>query len=368
MSFITREKNGSWRARYRDPDGRAHSKNFVRKGDAERFLTTIEHSKLTGAYVDPVAGKITFREYAEQWRSIQIHRPSTTAQVETNLRLHALPHLGHRSIATIRPTQIQGWVRGLESSLAPGTVGLVYGYVATIFKAAVRDRLIASTPCIGIKLPKDEPRQIQPLETEIVEKLIVAVPDRYRALVVLGAGTGLRQGEAFGLTLDRIDFLRRTLRVDRQLVLMPGDGPFLGPPKTKDSHRTIPLPQVVIHALADHLAKYPTTQDGFVFTNDDGQPIRRTRFSVMWRKAVMNSGAPSGTGYHALRHYYASLLIRHGESVKVIQSRLGHHDATETLNTYAHLWPDSEDRTRAAIDDILGSPASDTRQTVNENR
>jgi integrase len=64
---------------------------------------------------------------------------------------------------------------------------------------------------------------------------------------------------------------------------------------------------------------------------------------------------PSGTGFHALRHYYASLLIRHGESVKVVQARLGHASASETLDTYSHLWPDAEDRTRAAVDSVLGA-------------
>jgi hypothetical protein len=58
--------------------------------------------------------------------------------------------------------------------------------------------------------------------------------------------------------------------------------------------------------------------------------------------------------FHDLRHYYASLLIRHGESVKVVQKRLGHKSAVETLDTYSHLWPDSEDRTREAVDEVLG--------------
>ncbi|MCA1657036.1 MAG: tyrosine-type recombinase/integrase, partial [Actinobacteria bacterium] len=56
-----------------------------------------------------------------------------------------------------------------------------------------------------------------------------------------------------------------------------------------------------------------------------------------------------------LRHYYASLLIRYGESVKVVQARLGHASASETLDTYSHLWPGSEDRARQAIDGVLGS-------------
>ena len=70
--------------------------------------------------------------------------------------------------------------------------------------------------------------------------------------------------------------------------------------------------------------------------------------------------ARRGTGFHELRHFYASLLIRHGESVKTVQRRLGHATAAETLDTYAHLWPDSDDRTREAIDSVLGAPPPST--------
>ena len=76
---------------------------------------------------------------------------------------------------------------------------------------------------------------------------------------------------------------------------------------------------------------------------------------------------PAGTGFHALRHYYASLLIRHGESVKTVQARLGHASAVETLDTYSHLWPDSDDRTRDAIDSVLGSAADALRTEAAPN-
>ena len=129
---------------------------------------------------------------------------------------------------------------------------------------------------------------------------------------------------------------------------------YLCPPKTPASVRTIPLPDVVLTALMEHLDKYPAGgEDEFVFTNDYGEPIRRTRFSDIWRKAARASQLPKGASFHSLSHYYASLLIRHGESVKTVQARLGHASAAETLDTYSHLWPDSEDRTRDAVDAVL---------------
>jgi integrase len=151
------------------------------------------------------------------------------------------------------------------------------------------------------------------------------------------------------------------VRVDRQLLLMPGGEPVLAPPKTEASRRTVPLPQVVLDELGRHfdlLELTPADGERLVFTNEDGDPIRRTRFSEAWRPMARAAGLPIGTGMHSLRHFYASLLIRHGESVKTVQARLGHASAVETLNTYSHLWPDSEDRTRQAVDDVLGVPVA----------
>jgi integrase len=153
--------------------------------------------------------------------------------------------------------------------------------------------------------------------------------------------------------------------IDRQLLTVPGRGPAFGPPKTKASVRAIPLPQVVVEALAEHLATFPIADDGdfaqLVFTRDDGGPWTRQAFGHIWRPAARRVGLPPRTGFHALRHYYASLLIRHGESVKTVQARLGHASAAETLDTYSHLWPDSEDRTRDAVDSVLLNPADSLR-------
>ncbi len=202
--------------------------------------------------------------------------------------------------------------------------------------------------------PGQASRLVDPPTVEQIEALIDAMPDRYRALVILAAGTGLRQGECFGLTVDRIDFLRRTIRVDRQLVLAGKGQPEFGPPKTEASVRTVPLPHVVETALAAHLECYPAGSEGLIFTNTSGGHIRRNRFGELWHTTIDQTDL-SGIRFHDLRHFYASLLIRHGESVKVVQARLGHASASETLDTYSHLWPDNEERTRAAVDEVLGA-------------
>ena len=81
-------------------------------------------------------------------------------------------------------------------------------------------------------------------------------------------------------------------------------------------------------------------------------PIRRTAFHArVWQPAARDADLPTSEIFQGLRHHYASLLIRHGESVKTVQARLGHASASETLDTYSHLWPDSDDRTREAVDE-----------------
>jgi integrase len=97
--------------------------------------------------------------------------------------------------------------------------------------------------------------------------------------------------------------------------------------------------------------------EGLLFTGPRGGPLRRTTFSDTWIAAAGPLGIPLGDGFHQLRHFYASVLIRHAQSVKVVQERLGHTSAQMTLDIYSHLWPEDEDRTRAAVDEVLGGIA-----------
>jgi integrase len=316
----------------------------------------VESDKLRGAYIDTNAGKVSFGECARQWAAVQHHRPMTAELVDRHLSLYILPTLGDRPVGAVRPSEVQALVKQLSDRLAPSSVRVVYARVAAVFAAAVRDRRIASSPCVGITLPKGHKPPVEPLPTEAVHALTQAMPPRYRALVTLAAGTGLRQGECFGLDVGHVDFLRRQIRVEQQLVTVSGKPPYLGPPKTDASIRTVPLPSVVGETLAAHIAANPPGEWGLVFTTVKGAPMHRGGdWAHAWRRAVRTAGLPAGIRFHDLRHYYASLLIHAGESVKVVQARLGHANASETLDTYSHLWPDSEDRTRQAIDSALNA-------------
>lgn len=368
--MIKKLPNGRWQARHRPvPGGKQVARNFERKLDAQRWLDEQKAAVITGQYVDPRAGRTTFKTYAEQWRAAQVHRTSSQAHVETMLRRHAYPAFGDRPLSSILPSEIQAWVKRLgvdtadRKKLAPSTIGVAHSIVSSVFKAAVRDRKIVHNPCEGTSLPATPRAKVVPPTTEQVELVREEFPPSLRAFVTFEAGTGARPAEVRGLTVDRLNMLRREVKIDRQLVGVVDGRPVFGPPKTAASDRVIPLPQVVVDELAAHLAAYPPGPDGLVFTLEGGAPISRQALGHLWRPAAAAAGlAADRTGPHSLRHYYASLLIRHGESVKVVQARLGHATAAETLDTYSHLWPDSDDRTRQAVDAVLRSSSGQSEK------
>jgi integrase len=166
----------------------------------------------------------------------------------------------------------------------------------------------------------------------------------------------VRISEAKGLTWDRVDLDRVTLRVDRRLADIDGDHPVFEPLKDEQNRlRTIPLPASVAAALWAHRASYGEGVDGLVFPSATGRPLAGSTWSQIWTAAAGPLGIEEGGAFHQLRHFYASTLIKAGESVKVIQKGLGHTSAQMTLDVYGHSWPDDDDCTGAAIDGVLAT-------------
>ncbi len=84
MANIQKRPDGSWRARYRDPAGREHSRHFDRKVDAQAWLDSIATAIQTGGYVDPRAARITVGEWAERWLATKVNLKATTRRTLTD--------------------------------------------------------------------------------------------------------------------------------------------------------------------------------------------------------------------------------------------------------------------------------------------
>jgi integrase len=354
MASIDRRPNGKYRARWREfAQGPQKTKQFDRKVDAERFLVDVQHRLLSGTYVAPEHARTTLSAYAEVYLARQPWRPATLAAA-TNALAHAEP-LNARPVGSIRKGDVQALVSGLD--LAPGTVGLVFQHLNALLEAAADDGVISRNPARGVNLPATAGGEVVPPTTAQAAALYDAAAEWFRPAIVLGAGLGLRQAETTGLTVDRVLWLERAVRVDRQWITSRGRAEF-GPPKTKSSNRTIPASQWVLDELGAHVGR---RHDGSVLQQDDG-PVRSRVFQYQWARTTRRAGLV-GVKYHHLRHAFASMLISAGCSVKAVQHALGHASAATTLDLYGHLWPGDEDRIRQAVDKALAGPAEDSLRT-----
>jgi integrase len=358
MASVDRRANGKWRARWREyPGGPQKTRSFDRKIDAQRWLTKVEHDLMTGGYVDPSAGQLIVRTYSESWLSRRHWRPSTRDRIERELRLHILPSFGNRPLAAIRRSDIEQWVAVLE--MQASSARRVAETFATMLRAAVDDGLIARNPAERALLPTDERAPVVPLEATEVRAITHAALEPMRAAIVLSAGTGLRQGEAMAVTADRVDFLRREVRIDRQLWT-PSDGPpVFAVPKSKRGYRTIALSELVVDTLAAHMAAFGPGKDGLLF-HTQGRPIGRATLSQRFKRAATAAGVVAT--WHDLRHHHASVLLSAGVSPALVAERLG-HDVKTLLATYAHVIRADEDRVRSIVDATLGGTAEDWLRT-----
>lgn len=361
-----------YKVRYLDPNGVEKSKSFPdrQKGAAEAFLHEMESDKNKGTYLDPTAGRISFRKFADQWLNAQTFDESTRVGVETRLRVHVYPYFGDVELRAIGPAAVQSWGRKLQQrGLAETYRRTIFANVSAVFTAAVDDERLRRNPCAArsVTRPRGEYPKIAPWTPESVVGVRSSLGERYRLALAFGAGCGLRQGEAFGVGLD--DVRGDVLRVARQVKLVGGRFVFAPPKHGKE--REVPLPKSVADAFRSHIAKYPPlpmtlpwrTLDGdtvtiplLTWTRERG-PCNRNSFNHhVWKPALRASGISEpkrSDGFHALRHFYASVLLDGGESIKALSEYLGHADPGFTLRTYTHLMPSSAARTRRAVDAVL---------------
>ena len=327
--------------------GKELSRSFERKADAERHLVDMQHRLLTGTYAPPRLGRTPFSKVALRYRQRGNWRPRTHRTVEERLR-YAIAHFCDRPIASIRKGDIQSFVSGLP--LAPNTVRVVMQHVSGVFNTALDDGLVGGrNPCDGVRLPRVDSPPIFPMSIDQVDALLAATTGPFRADIVIGAGLGLRQSEAAGLTVDRVDFLRRSVTIDRQWQQATGSatGAFTSP-KTEASTRIVPADQWVLDHLAAHIQQHGLGADG-VLLHRNGVPFYSAKFGYEFRAARRRAGLPESITFHDLRHFFASALIHAGCNVKQVQTALGHKSAKVTLDVYGHLWPGEEDRVRDAI-------------------
>lgn len=356
-------KGKRWQARYDGPDGRERTSLWRTIPEAEREIVKQEAAKQTGSWLDPKAGKVTVERFArDTWLPAQSINGRSEVEYEGALRRYLFPEWGHREIHSIKPSEAGAWQKLLTTKykLSGAYPNRVARYVRGVFKLAVVDRVIHVTPFERIPAPVlVESACVPPDVAEVRQLIAAAYHPRWAAMVEVTALTGLRAGELRGLRLSQVDFLRRTMRVDQQLVKEKGKGMYFDDLKTGAGLRTLPLSQRAVDVLAAYVTQYPPVAAGpgagLVFTMPAAGLIGESTLDY----AIKATCGHAGVGprhWHELRHHYASVLIAGGENPKVVQLRLGHKDVMTTLRTYAHLFAAAEEKTRDVLDAAWAVP------------
>jgi integrase len=348
--------SGRWQAKYRHPRTNEFvvaPTTFAARGDASRWLVSIQRDIERGAWIDPAWGSITLGDYATTWLSQRTLRPRTVELYQGLLDRYILPELGKIELGALSPREVRAWHAALLQRGRPGpvTVAKAYRLLRTICGTAVSDEMIARNPCNlrGAAVEHSPERPV--LTVAEVEAVTDAMEDRYAVLVLLAAWCGLRVGEARALTRGDIDLEEGLLLIEKSAAELKSGERITGAPKTRAGIRRIYIPPHVVPAVRAHLERFsgPDPQD-FVFTGTQGQPMRRGSMYKAWWRARKKVGL-GDVRLHDLRHTGATLAAATGASTKELMNRLGHASPEAALR-YQHATKDRDAAIARALSDL----------------
>jgi integrase len=369
---IRRLPSGRWQARYPDGSGRKlpADRTFPTKADAARFLASVQTDMARGQFLDPREGKITLAQWSEEWLALPGKRPASVARDRQGLAVF-LPDLGALPLSAITPKHVQAAVNARAQQAAPSTLVRDFSALRAVLNAAVDADRIARSPARKIALPAVRVAQRPTLTPEGLAELFDALPCHYRALVLTGAVLGLRWGEAIGLRVCDVDFLRGTVTVAGTVKELSGRLSLEPEAKTEQSLRTLTAPAFLIDELARHLALHrgspDADSDSLVFMGPRGGVLRRRFVERVLRptaerlqaEAIADGRAPTvpvGLTFHSLRHVAVTAMADAGVPYNVTQRRAGHSTARMTMERYSHRSTEADRAAATALHEHF-SPA-----------
>ncbi len=351
-----RQPPGRWRVRWYGPDGKPKAKTVGKLPQAEAEVHAITARLDKGSYRDPKSGKTAVRIVAEEWFTSKRRIGRTTRHdYRELLDNYVIPKWGDWQVAAIQWEDVSAWITDLCTK--PGKSGRVLGaqrvvktyrVLSMVMKHAVFSKRISASPCHDHDLPRpDDDEEHVYLTYDQLERLASAAGE-YRLLVLTLGYCGIRWAEASAVKVGRLNVPQRRIRIVQNYTDVKGEL-ALGPVKNHEK-RSVPLPR----SFADELGTlaHGRGQHDLLFTAPGGGPLRYSNFrSRIFDPAVRDAGLGGmGVTPHKLRHTAASLAIAAGADVKVVQTMLGHKDASMTLNVYGHLFPDRLDEVADALD------------------
>jgi integrase len=352
--------SGSWLIKiYRGRNGngkRIYSNNTIRgkRSDAQKFLTAKMREKDLGIFIE--VNKQTLNEHLDNWLKLIRARVAeqTFNSYEAILRVHIRGSTGQLRLSNIKTHDIQGiYTSMLERGLSPRTVRYAHAVIAMAMKKAVELNYIIRNPCEFVELPREIRKETKAMSPDqAMEFLRHAQDDRHGLIFEFAIISGMRPEEYLALKWSDIDFVNRTVKVQRALVWLKG-GYKMSEPKTKKSRRNIPLPNDLMVKLKEHkkrqLERRFKLGDSYenlnlVFSTEAETPIHYRNLTQRHYEKIIKKAELEDEGFvlYSLRHTCATLLLASGENPKVVADRLGHTSVKMTLDTYSHVLPDMQ--------------------------
>ena len=297
--------------------------------------------------------RITVEQFLASWLAgvERANRYTTHKGYRQICRDHILPRIGRVLMVRLTTAHVQGLLNALQDAKkARNTIRNVRACLVAATKDIERQYPLAYAAARAAKLPKVEgthKMKIQALTPEQARTLLAAVePHRLKALYWMALLMGLREGELLGLRLIDIDLEAQTVSVTGAAQHQKGKGIVRVPTKTTASEALLPIPDVLVPILREHLAmlederKYSKWKEkGLLFPSTVGTPIGARNLVRHFKKVLSDNALPS-IRFHDLRHSCATLLISLGTHPRVVMETLRHTQISTTMNIYAHVIPE----------------------------
>jgi len=337
------------------PDGKPNIKQFSGKTQAIVKEKLKEFKKSKDYAKKHMPSNDTLQTYITAWlREYQYNKlkPASYDRLESTINKHIIPHLGKLKVDKVTRDNIQMLLNNLykQNGLSYSSVKKVYVALNSCYKHALLDDVVIKNPCIGIILPspKERTKNVTTLtfsEIERFKKESIKEKYYYGYAYLLILNTGLRMGEALSLKWSNIDFINKTITVNKNNVMVKKrdlNGKETGgyelqtqsSAKTYSGNRIIPINNSAENALM-MLKKHNNTD--YVIINDRQHQVLPSNFERSFHRVLHNANIEK-CGVHILRHTFASMLFSKGVDVKIVSKLLGHSTVKITYDTYVHLF------------------------------
>lgn len=305
------------------------------------------------ASLDLTLKDITFKEFSELYLEYLRLRREPKTVTSYKYAISKFDKLNNIPINKISKLNIQNCVDDmLTQSLLKSTIKIYVNKLKTMFNVCIEKyNIIKVNPVSGIdigidKIKKEKTALNKNQLDDLLNKLskLDSSKQIYFITALLAGKCGLRIGEICGLKWSDIDFKNNTLKIDRQLKKSENKSWYLGPLKSQNSYRIIPITNIVKKELLEYKSNNPISLDGLI--------LNRNVDSVANNISKLFAKLGYDISIHELRHTYATLLIANGVDFKTAAKILG-HDVKETLKTYSHVNDDMMERASQVIKNIF---------------